>query len=412
MRSLRWVGTLFFTQGLPASVVSLVTAVLLERLGVSNRDIAFYVSLLVIPYSLKPLWSPLFESATVRRRTVIVTQSLMALALAAIAAGLGSRVQTGLTVFCLTLVAFSAATHDIAADGLFVCSLPSRLQRRLLGRIGVAFNVAKLLTQGMLVILAGRLEPTLGVTASWRVVFAIFALTLAGLAFHHSRALPRIDPASESSHEGLFRSFVPAVAEFFRKKDVARLIVLVVIYRLAEGLFLRIAPLFLLDAAAGGGLGLTTAQLGLFYGGLGTCAFMAGTLLAGRISAKLSFRRGLVLLCAIYHLPALVYLALAAWTPASVAVVAAAILAEQFAYGMGTIGVKLILLRFASDGPYRTAHFSYASALSGVGAAASGMASGAFQQAVGYQAFFAGVVAVSILVVVVTARLGGAARDR
>ena len=139
---------------------------------------------------------------------------------------------------------------------------------------------------------------------------------------------------------------------------------------------------------------------------------MAGTLLAGRISARLPFRRGLVLLCGIHHLPALVYLALATWTPASPMVVAAAILAEQFAYGMGTIGVKLILLRFASEGPYRTAHFSYASALSGVAAVASGMFSGALQQAIGYQAFFSCVVAVSILVVLVPAGLGTHASER
>jgi PAT family beta-lactamase induction signal transducer AmpG len=409
LRSLRWVGTLFFTQGLPASIVSLVSAVLLERLGVSNKDITLYVSLLVAPYSLKPLWSPLFESASVRRRTIIITEALMALALAGIAAGLGSQAQRAITVLGLSLVAFSAATHDIAADGLFVCSLPPALQKRLLGRIGVAFNLAKLLTQGMLVILAGRLEPELGVTSSWRVVFAIFALILGSLAVHHGVSIPRDDSAPLSS--GLTASILRTISEFLRKKGIARLIVLVVVYRLAEGLLLRMAPLFLLDSGPTRGLGLTTAQLGLFYGGLGTCAFIAGTVIGGRLSAKLEPRRAIVILCGAYHLPALVYLALAASTPDSVLLVAGAILAEQFAYGVGAIGLKLILLRFVAEGPYKTAHFSFASGVSGVGATASGMFSGAFQQWLGYQAFFACVVAVSILVLLLTAYLSASARE-
>ena len=58
-----WVPSLYFAQAIPYVAANSLSVVLYKDMGVSNSDIAFYTSLLYLPWVIKPLWSPLVELA-------------------------------------------------------------------------------------------------------------------------------------------------------------------------------------------------------------------------------------------------------------------------------------------------------------------------------------------------------------
>ena len=63
--------TLYFAEGLPFYTVSLMALIFYQRVGVSNEVIALTTSLLGLPWSLKPLWSPFLEMYKTRKFFVV-----------------------------------------------------------------------------------------------------------------------------------------------------------------------------------------------------------------------------------------------------------------------------------------------------------------------------------------------------
>lgn len=124
----RWVPSLYFIEGLPNVIVVTLSVVMYKRLGLSNEDITFYTSWLYLPWMIKPFWSPLVEAFGSRRSWVLTMQWVMGAAMAAMAFALplGGYVKWTLALFWL--IAFSSATHDIAADGYYMERLTPRQQ--------------------------------------------------------------------------------------------------------------------------------------------------------------------------------------------------------------------------------------------------------------------------------------------
>ena len=56
-----WITSAYFAMGLPFVAISLASVIMLADLGVDEASITFWTSLLILPYSIKPLWSPLLE---------------------------------------------------------------------------------------------------------------------------------------------------------------------------------------------------------------------------------------------------------------------------------------------------------------------------------------------------------------
>ena len=56
-----WVPTTYFAMGLPFVMLSLVSPIIFKDLGVANDQIAFWTSLLILPWSLKPIISVIME---------------------------------------------------------------------------------------------------------------------------------------------------------------------------------------------------------------------------------------------------------------------------------------------------------------------------------------------------------------
>ena len=77
-----------------------------------------------------------------------------------------------------------------------------------------------------------------------------------------------------------------ALGSFFQKPGVVLAIAFILLYRFDEAQLAKVISPFLLDSREGGGLGLTTSQVGLAYGTFGILALTCGGLLGGFSAAK------------------------------------------------------------------------------------------------------------------------------
>lgn len=153
-----WVPSLYFAEGIPYTVVILISVVMYKRMGVSNTDIAAYTSLLYLPWLIKPLWSPLVGRLSTRRRWVLAMQVALAAGLAGTAAAISADHFLLATALLLAVTAVCSATHDVAADGFYMLALDAHQQAWFIGVRSTFYRLAFIAGQGGLVTLAGLLE--------------------------------------------------------------------------------------------------------------------------------------------------------------------------------------------------------------------------------------------------------------
>jgi MFS transporter, PAT family, beta-lactamase induction signal transducer AmpG len=158
----RWIPSLYFAEGLPYVVVMIVAVIMYKRLGISNTEIALYTSWLYLPWVIKPLWSPLVEIFKTRRIWIVVTQLLVGAGLAGVALTIPGDNFLRWTMVFLWLLAFSSATHDVAADGFYMLALSDHDQAWFVGVRNTFYRLAMIAGQGLLVMLAGFLETASG----------------------------------------------------------------------------------------------------------------------------------------------------------------------------------------------------------------------------------------------------------
>src|SRR5215469_390881 len=123
-----WVPTLYFAEGLPFYAVNMMALIFYSRMGVSNVTITATVSLLGLPWSLKPLWSPFLEMYRTKKFFVVSMELLGGTSLGLLALCLPLPGYFRYSIALLGIVAFCSSTHDIAADGLYIGSLSSKQQ--------------------------------------------------------------------------------------------------------------------------------------------------------------------------------------------------------------------------------------------------------------------------------------------
>ncbi len=157
-----WVPSLYYAEGIPYVIVMTLSVIMYKRLGVSNTDIALYTSWLYLPWVIKPLWSPLVDLLKTKRFWIVTMQLIIGAGLAGVAFMIPVERFFQYTLAFFWLLAFSSATHDIAADGFYMLGLSSGDQAFFVGIRSTFYRFAMLTGQGLLVILAGSLETATG----------------------------------------------------------------------------------------------------------------------------------------------------------------------------------------------------------------------------------------------------------
>lgn len=407
-----WIPTLYFLEGVPYFLVNNLSVVMFKRLGMGNAELAFWTSLLYLPWVAKPLWSPLVDVVRSKRWWILSMQLALAACFAAVAFVLPARTGPAFGPFVPSLVLFHlaavlSATHDIAADGFYMLALDAHRQSLFVGIRSTFYRLAGIFGQGVLVVVAGLLETRLGdIPRAWTAtLLGCGALLLAASAWHLF-FLPRPEGAAAGAAPRAVggTEFLRAFATFFKKPFILPALAFLLLYRLPEALALKMLSPFLLDKPEAGGLGLSTAQTGIVFGTVGVVALTVGGILGGIFAAKAGLRKALWPMAASLALPCAAYLYLALFPPAGPWPVCACVAVDQFGYGFGWTAYMLFMMWFA-QGEYATSHYAVCTAFMAASMMLPGFAAGALQEWLGYAGFFALVMVACLATAAVTALL-------
>lgn len=403
-----WVPTLYFAQGLPYVAVMTISLILYKRMGISNAEIAFYTGWLNLPWVIKPLWSPFIDLLKTKRWWITSMQLLIGAGLAGIALTIPTSYFLQLTLAFFWLLAFSSATHDIAADGFYMLALDQREQALFVGIRSTFYRIATIAGQGLLIMLAGYLESSTGnIPYAWSITFFVLAGLFIGTWCYHKFFLPIPDsdaPATQVSASNIWNEFGRTFVTFFQKKEAKVGILFMLLYRLPEAQLAKMSIPFLIDPISEGGLGLTTEQIGFVQGTVGIIGLTLGGILGGIAVSRHGLKRWIwPMVCAI-SIPDLVYVYLSYVQPSSLSLINISVFIEQFGYGFGFTAYMLYLIRFA-DGEHKTAHYAMCTAFMALGMMIPGMAAGWLQEMMGYQLFFVWIMVCTLATFGVTALL-------
>jgi len=150
-----WVPSLYFAEGVPYAIAMTVSVIMYKTMGVSNTVLAFWTSILYLPWVIKPLWSPFVDIVSTKRNWVLITQVLLGLCFSGVALVVQMPIWFTLTLIILWIIAFASATHDIAADGFYMIGLNEHQQTWFVGIRSTFYRIAMIVGQGLIVMLAG-----------------------------------------------------------------------------------------------------------------------------------------------------------------------------------------------------------------------------------------------------------------
>lgn len=404
-----WVPTLYFAMGMPFVVLNMVCTLMFKGLDVSDAQIAFWTSIIMFPWTLKPLWSPLLEIYKTKKFFVIFTQIATGCIFGLVALALHLPNFFAVCIALLAIIAFSGATHDVAADGVYMASLSKDDQARYIGWQGAFYNIAKIAATGGLVYLAGMLIETYtgdvsglspaaaaaakhnGSVMAWTIIMAVIGGIMVLLGLYNAKFVPSEVKKDAAERPGFKETMVElgnVFVDLFRKRHILYYIFFIILYRFAEGFVMKIVPLFLKADRAEQGLGLSEKEIGLCYGTFGAAAFVIGSILAGYYVAHRGLQKSLFSLCCVFNLPFVAYTLLAIYQPESLMLIGGAIVLEYFGYGFGFVGLTLFMMQQIAPGKNQMAHYAFASGIMNLGVMLPGMLSGYVSEWLGYRDFF------------------------
>jgi PAT family beta-lactamase induction signal transducer AmpG len=361
-----FVPTLHFAEGVPYVIVNSLSIVMYKKLGVDNAQIAFWTSLLYLPWVIKMLWGPLVDVYSTKRNWILYTQLALAIALASLAVCLHWTHFFFPSLVVLAIVALLSATHDTAVDGFYLLSLDKEAQAFFVGIRSTFYRIAMLFGSGLLVFLAGQLEKTLDVSLSWTIAIAISAGLFMVLWGFHSWFLPvPLNDSLRTNSPSLLHFYRSAVNTYFNQSKIWVILAFIFLYRIGEAMLVKLAPPFLLDSVEAGGLELSTAQVGLVYGTMGALALTLGGVLGGWLVSRYGAQRSMIPMALALNLPHLFYIYLAYVQP-PVIWIYPLVAIEQFGYGLGTAAYSVYFMYLAKDA-YKTSHFAISTGFMALG---------------------------------------------
>jgi PAT family beta-lactamase induction signal transducer AmpG len=401
-----WVPSLYCAEGIPYIMAMTVSVVLYKRLGISNTDIALYTSWLYLPWVIKPFWSPFVDLFRTKRYWILLMELAIGASLACIAFTIPASRFFQYTLAFFWLMAFSSATHDIAADGFYMLGLSEDLQAAFVGVRTTFYRIITIATKGGLIIFAGYLEGSgHDIPTAWSIALFLTATAFAALFLYHFFILPHPAadfPAIRNPSTSLTREFIHIFGLFFRKKDIVTILAFFLFYRFTETQIVKILAPFLLDPRSKGGLELTTSELGIIYGTVGVIALMVGGLLGGYAIYRKGLKFWIWIMVSAMNLPNLVYVYLSQATPDNFHLINLCVAVEQFGYGFGFTAYTMFMI-MVSEGEHKTVHYAISTGIMALGMMLPAMASGWLQEQLGYQNYFLWVMAATIPGFIVTA---------
>ncbi|MCH3981044.1 MAG: MFS transporter [Prevotella sp.] len=401
-----WVPTLYFAEGLPYVAVTAISLILYKQLGLHNAEITFYLSWLLFPWVIKPLWCPFINLLQTKRWWVVTMELLIGAAFGGVAFTIPTSQWLQGSLFFFWVMAFASITHDYAAGRYYMVEMEETSHHWLVRIRSAFFCLATIFGQGILVMVAGNLQVIYrnSISYSWSLLFYGTCGLVIALWLWHTYILPfsqedRVDDVSSPAQvwEGIRDSF----QSFFRKPHLVTSLCFILFFILPEGLLSKVSALFLIDAIHNGGLGLSPQEFGLVQGTVGVIGLSFGGLIGSIVVKKEGIGKWIWLMACAVTVPDLFYVYLSTDLPRSLTIISMSVFLQHFCYGFGYTAYALFLISF-SRGEDSNRHYAICAGLMSLSWMLSGMFSGALQEAVGYRRFFLIVMACGIATLIVT----------
>jgi PAT family beta-lactamase induction signal transducer AmpG len=272
-------------------------------------------------------------------------------------------------------------------------------QAAFVGVRNIFYYVAKIIANGGLVVLAGTLQKYgYPIVSAWSITFIALAAFFIALFIYNFFVLPYPETdksAPRDKTKSVLSEYFRILILFFRQKDIVIIICFFLFYRFAEAQLVKMVAPFLLDSQAKGGLGLTTAQVGIVYSTVSVIALMLGGLLGGYAIYKKGLKYCLWPMVIIMHLPDLIFVYLSQAQPSNIILISAAVAVEQFGLGFGFTAYTLFMI-MVSQGEYKTVFYAIGTGIMALGMMLPAMASGWIQEMLGYRNFYLWIILTTI----------------
>lgn len=411
-----WVPSLYFAEALPYMMVMVLSTVMYTNMGLSNTEIALYTSWLYLPWVIKPLWSPIVDSLKTKRWWILVMQILVGAALAGVALTLQTEMWLQLSLAFFWLMAFSSATHDIAADGFYIIGLTEKEQAFYVGWRSTFYRIGTIFCQGGLVFLAGILQQQYPSEMAWGMTMGLGGVIMLALAMWHAAALPKEREKTDEDQKrysdehtknfmntmtDIVLSFWKTLIVLFHKKGIWPALLFMLLFRFPEAQLAKMAQPFMLRSTEEGGLALATETVGVAYGTIGVIGLLLGGILGGWLVSRDGLKKWWWPMIAAISLPDAVYIYLSIAQPTSMWIINSCVAMEQLGYGFGFTAYMLFLVYF-SKGERSTSVFSICTAFQALGMMLPGMIAGYLADQWGFTNFFWWVMACCLVTVVVS----------
>lgn len=381
----RWVPTVYSMQGLPAALVMYVSLVFYKNFQLNNIAITIITSLYVLPWLFKPLLAPLLENLGSKKNLVVATQLIMTCLLLLLITSLSSVHFFFLSSFIFFSIAFTAALHDISSDGLYIVALSRHTQAQYVGVRTIFYQLARLTCQGGLIFYAGHLTFSHNTLTAWQIALSLLAVLMLMITIYHYKTLPEtleIKPPHRN------KKFSTVFNTFKALPNLFIIIVFAVFYNFPESQLVKIAPLFLLDKTTQGGLAISTQNVGLIYGTIGTACMLIGITISGFLINRFSLKQCLLPVTFFAALMSISYLILSIFQFNHIGLLIVLIGLAQLGFGLANGIYMLWLLQIFAKGIYSMSLYAIGTTLMILGSIFAGAISGYIQHLLGYIGFF------------------------
>jgi PAT family beta-lactamase induction signal transducer AmpG len=379
-------------------VVRILSSLYFTQLGVRELYLG-YLNYLGLPWNFKFLWAPLVDGWWTKRRWQVLIQLILAFLTFLVAylsylAGVSGNSQAYLGSIALVflVMAFVAATNDIAIDGYYLEAIPAREKQALLSGYRVlAYRLAMVFARsGLVGVVAWSTSRMLGgnPALAWIPAFCIAGGVLLALALLHARILPQTDlqstrDISESPARRAARVFKDGFQSYIAQPRVGLILSFIILYKLGdEVLFSMVTPFMMRE------LRISTEQYAWVAGIVGAAGTIAGAMIGGWWVNRVGLRKALWPLSILMNINIWLYVWLSVAKPDpstwwGISAIAAIHGIEQIAAGLGSAALLVFLLSTCSR-QFRATHYAIGSAIMSVPGTLIGGEAGRLVELIGY----------------------------
>ena len=365
-----------FASGLPFLLTQRVLQAWMTVAKVDLTTIGIF-SLVLVPYSLKFLWSPLLDRYVPpflgrRRGWMIITQIGLLIAIAAMSLHDPARGVQMLAVNAVA-IAFLSASQDISIDAYRTDVLEHDEMGPGAATYTLGYRIALLITGSVALMLADRIAwPTVYIAMSALMVVGIVATILA------PEPLLRAAPP-----KSLSAAVVEPFREFFTRAGVGKgalALLFIVLYKYPESLAQNMLTPFLLKT------GFSQTDIGAVQGGVGLIATIAGSVIGGAVMGRIGINKSLWVFGIAQALSNLMYYFLAVIGP-NQSFLIASVAVEYFCYGMVASGMVAFMMDICSM-RFSATQYALLSSLMAVSRDVLVAPAGRIAESVGWPTFF------------------------